>query len=178
MYVVNSCACMLEQVQWFWWMCWTMRQATAMSWQCVPVMLWQGPSLTQWFTLLLRYSAHVTHPASNFEWQDWLWLIADVKIVNVILYLDISLLKFKSKWRNWDVSKEVSILLTADAPSPPVDIIWAMMIVWRITGKIVRTVSCCVVYNSFAQWYAHTSAVLKKECWLTCRFSCCALVYV
>jgi len=32
--------------------------------------------------------------------------------------------------------------------SPPVDSIWAVMIVWRITGKIIRTVLCCVVYNS------------------------------
>jgi len=41
------------------------------------------------------------------------------------------------------------------APSPPVDIIWAVMIVWRIRGKSIRTVLCCVVYNSCAQWYAH-----------------------
>ena len=39
---------------------------------------------------------------------------------------------------------------------PPVDIIWAMVIVWRIRGKIVRTVLCCVVYDSCAQWYVHT----------------------
>jgi len=44
---------------------------------------------------------------------------------------------------------------------PPVDIIWAMMIVWRIRRKIIRTVLCCVVYNTCTQWYAHTlSAVL------------------
>jgi len=40
--------------------------------------------------------------------------------------------------------------------SPPVDIIWAMVILWRIRDKIVRTVLCCVVYDSCAQWYTHT----------------------
>ena len=30
------------------------------------------------------------------------------------------------------------------------------MIVWRLGGKIIRTVVCCVVYDSCAQWYAHT----------------------
>jgi len=29
------------------------------------------------------------------------------------------------------------------------------MIVWKIREKIVRTVLCCVVYSSSAQWYAH-----------------------
>ena len=51
-------------------------------------------------------------------------------------------------------------------PSPPVDIIWAIMIVWRIKGKIIRTLLCCVVYTSCAQWYTHTRAVLKDDCWL------------
>jgi len=41
-------------------------------------------------------------------------------------------------------------------PSPPVDIIGAMMIVRRIRGKIIRTVLCCVMCDSCAQWYAHT----------------------
>jgi len=30
------------------------------------------------------------------------------------------------------------------------------MIVWRIRGKIIRTVLCCVVYDSYAQLYANT----------------------
>jgi len=38
----------------------------------------------------------------------------------------------------------------------PSSIIWAMMIVCRIRGKIIRTVLCCVVFNSCAQWYAQT----------------------
>ena len=50
------------------------------------------------------------------------------------------------------------------SPFPPVDIIWAMMIVWRIRGKIIWTVLCCVVYDSCTQRYAHTWAVLNVEC--------------
>jgi len=37
------------------------------------------------------------------------------------------------------------------------NVIWAMAIVWRIRGKIIRTVLCCVVYDSCAQWYTHKS---------------------
>jgi len=40
-----------------------------------------------------------------------------------------------------------------------------MTIVWRIRGKIIRTVMCCVMYNSCAQWYAHMWGVLKDGCW-------------
>jgi len=46
----------------------------------------------------------------------------------------------------------VSVLKVWNRNSPrslalPVDVIWAMMIVWRIRGKIIRTVLCCVVYR-------------------------------
>jgi len=36
-----------------------------------------------------------------------------------------------------------------------------MIIVWRIKRKIIRTVLCCVVYDS-AQWYAHTCEQFLK----------------
>ena len=42
-------------------------------------------------------------------------------------------------------------------PYLPVDIILAMMIIWTIRGKIIRTVLCYVVYDSCAQQYAHVS---------------------
>jgi len=41
-------------------------------------------------------------------------------------------------------------------PFPAVDIVWARMIVWRTRGNIIRTVLWCVMYDSCAQWYAHT----------------------
>ena len=46
--------------------------------------------------------------------------------------------------------------ITGSFISSPVDIIWSTMIVGGIRGKIIRTVLCCVVYDSCAQWYAHT----------------------
>jgi len=50
------------------------------------------------------------------------------------------------------------------------------MIVWSIGEKIIRTGLCCVVYDSCAQWYAHTWAVLEDQCCFTLRFSFCAFV--
>ena len=40
--------------------------------------------------------------------------------------------------------------LTLCASSLPVDTVWAMVIVWRIRGKIVRAVLCFIVYCSGA----------------------------
>jgi len=41
--------------------------------------------------------------------------------------------------------------------SVPEDNIWAMIIVWRISGKIVKTVLCCIMYESMYSNSAHTS---------------------
>jgi len=51
--------------------------------------------------------------------------------------------------------------LILDSPCPPVHNIWAMMTVWKIRGKIIRTVLCCVHSRCTHIW-----AVLKDECWL------------
>ena len=64
-------------------------------------------------------------------------------------------------------------------PSRPVDIIWAMIIVWRLKGKIIWTDLCYVVYDSVHNdTYTHTRtwAVLKFECWFRFRFSFWATV--
>ena len=63
------------------------------------------------------------------------------------------------------------------SPSPPIDIMWAMMIVWRIRGKIIRTVLCCVVYDSCAQC-TYIWAVLTHYCWFRFRFSFSFLVHL
>ena len=63
----------------------------------------------------------------------------------------------------------ISTICNFWAPLPLVDIIWAMMIVWWIRGEIIRTVLCCVVYDSCTQWYTHIWAVLKDECWFRFR---------
>ena len=64
-----------------------------------------------------------------------------------------NLLYICRQWRNF---------LIPISPSPPIDSIWALMLVWRIRGKIIRTARCSVVYDSCAcaQWYAHTWAFL------------------
>ena len=42
------------------------------------------------------------------------------------------------------------------APFPQIDIIGAVVIVWRVRGKIIRYVLCSIVCNSCAQCNAHT----------------------
>jgi len=39
---------------------------------------------------------------------------------------------------------------------PQIDIIGAMVIVWRARGKITRSVLCRIVCTSCTQWTAHT----------------------
>jgi len=41
-------------------------------------------------------------------------------------------------------------------PFPQIDIIGAMVIVWRVRGKIIRSVLCNIVRNNCAQCNAHT----------------------
>jgi len=54
---------------------------------------------------------------------------------------------------------------------PPTDSIGAEMFVWWLRGKIIRTVLCCIVYNSCALWYICTRmwTVLKFACWFRFR---------
>ena len=56
--------------------------------------------------------------------------------------------------------KESAISTWCVPPSPPLDIIWAMMIVWSIREKIIKSVLCSIVNDSCAQWYAHTICVI------------------
>ena len=41
-------------------------------------------------------------------------------------------------------------------PFPQIDIIGAMVIVWRVRGKIIRSVLCNIVRNNCEQCNAHT----------------------
>jgi len=87
---------------------------------------------------------------------------------------------FESPW----VLCSMLIFVSWLSPSPPADIIWAMIIFRRIRRKIVRTVLCCIVYNSCEQWYAHTHehwAVVgsrpsdhyfRSVCWFFCLSVC------
>jgi len=42
-------------------------------------------------------------------------------------------------------------------PFPQIDVIGAMVIVWRVRGKISRSVLCSIVHNNCTQWTAHTN---------------------
>ena len=65
-------------------------------------------------------------------------------------------------------------------PSPPVDNIRTMMIVRRMSGKIITTVLCCIVCMCTTVGYAHThtGAVLKDDCWFrfAVLFPCCLIL--
>ena len=43
-----------------------------------------------------------------------------------------------------------------EPPFPQIDIIGAVVIVWRVRGKIIRSVLCNIVCNNCAQCDAHT----------------------
>ena len=54
------------------------------------------------------------------------------------------------------MSSVVDLLLVCLPHFPQIDIIGAMVIVWRVRGKIIRSVLCNIVCNSCAQCNAHT----------------------
>jgi len=53
------------------------------------------------------------------------------------------------------MSANSSMLMFTVPPFPQIDIIGAMVIVWRARGKIIRYVLCSIVCNNCAQWTAH-----------------------
>jgi len=55
-------------------------------------------------------------------------------------------------------------------PFCQIDIIGAVMTVWRVRGKIVRSVLCSIVCNNSAQCSAHTWTDLLVVCWLDLAF--------
>jgi len=62
-------------------------------------------------------------------------------------------------------------------PSPPIDNVWILVIVWRLGGNVIRNAMCCFVYDSCAQWYAHSWTFFKFACWFRFRFFCVFLHY-
>jgi len=76
-------------------------------------------------------------------------------------------------WRRWALvspdgvalSRTVSVYCSVNfplhhkvqkSPFPQIDIIRAMVIVWRVRGKIIRSVLCTIVCNNCRQCNAHT----------------------
>jgi len=61
-------------------------------------------------------------------------------------------------WTDGRMPDHYITLSARRAPSPPIDSIRAMMIIWRLGGKIIRTVLYYAVNDSCAQWYAHVNS--------------------
>jgi len=62
-------------------------------------------------------------------------------------------------WFNLEYFVPVSfafVVLGLVSPFPQIDIIGAMVIVWRVREKIIRSVLCNIVRNNCAQCNAHT----------------------
>jgi len=56
----------------------------------------------------------------------------------------------------WFFPTSPSLLSTLEPPFPQIDIIGAMMIVWRARGEIIRSVLCSIVCSNCTQWAAHS----------------------
>ena len=57
-------------------------------------------------------------------------------------------------WKIW--KSHVTCDAFSPSPFPQIDIIGAMLIVWRVREKIIRSVLCNIVCNNCAQCNAHT----------------------
>ena len=49
-----------------------------------------------------------------------------------------------------------NLVARVESPFPQIDIIGAKVIVWRVRGKIIRSVLCNIVCNNCAQCNGHT----------------------
>ena len=54
------------------------------------------------------------------------------------------------------ISIKLQFLGDRSPPFPQIDIIWDVVIVWRVRGKTIRSVLCNIVCNNCAQCNAHT----------------------
>ena len=83
-----------------------------------------------------------------------LWWVIGIQLSRLAVcdpmpLLPLSFIWFVCGWQEWRMASRLL---------PPLNRIWAVMIVWRIRGKIIRTVLCCIVWHnycaqSYAQWY-------------------------
>jgi len=60
--------------------------------------------------------------------------------------------------------------------SSPLDSVLALTIVWRTRQKIIRTVSCFVVYHSYKHTRVSSSYMRNIACWL--KFFCVCFLHV
>ena len=78
--------------------------------------------------------------------------------------------------RHWTTAYTTQASRGKNGATHPVDIMWAMMTVWRIKEKNIRTVLYCIVYDSCARQHIHVWTVLEDECWFRSRFIFSALL--
>jgi len=125
---------------------------------------------------------HAASPARSFglihcvRWAVWWFFSIVVQCRKVYLFSGICsnrllYLFFGSRIWFWLEMYALFYISYFMIPFPPAGNIWAIMIVQSIRGKIIRTFLCCIMYGSCAEWYAHTYAVLKLDCWFRFRFS-------
>jgi len=126
--------------------------------------------LVKCFWVLIRICVKLTYS----PWGLWRWALVSPdgvapsqmagvsSSVNLPLHHKVQKFSFGTGSPGWSRKKGRKTVVVTCSPSSPVDNIWAIMIVWRIRGKIIRIVLCCVVYDSSAQWYAHTHEQFLK----------------
>ena len=69
---------------------------------------------------------------------------------------------FKKHFKEFRAMAYISRTLVSCLPSPAVDSMWAVMVVWKIRGEIIRTVLCWGVCDSCKQSYADTHEQFLK----------------
>jgi len=119
------------------------------------VLPWHFACGIDWHTLdRLKIGLAVSHDPHTYECIKWKvgWLFQHLYFVTcnacfkIMVYFSVCRLS----WSRCIVGK-LSLVLhlqLSSSLSPPADNIWAMM--------IIRTVLCCIMYDSCAQWYAQT----------------------
>ena len=79
-------------------------------------------------------------------------------------------------WGYWLTQVTCKALVVVISPSPPVDNVWAILIVQRIRGKIIGCVLCCIVYHGCAQWYTTHMCALHRS--VQNHLRCLSLIHI
>jgi len=117
-----------------------------------------------------EFAQSVSHPPSSFENRPCLLRGSEAESsarTTRATTQDVSLVPPSDVQSVWCLS--LSVL-----PASPIDNVWAIMIVWRLAGKIIRTVLCCV-QQLCTMIRTHVWTVLKFACWFKFRFRFCVI---
>jgi len=72
-------------------------------------------------------------------------------------------------WKIW--TSHVTRDAFGPSPFPQIDIIGAMVVVWRVRGKIIRSVLCNIVCNNCAQCNAHMNRPNSSLDWVLSQWA-------